>query len=160
MSSRKNVHNARINSQLRKIHRALVDVISVMNQPERDDVIIKRAGIKLERPLFPLLVGVERYGPIGIVDLAGRAGRDHTTVSRQVSKLDNLGLVERQEDSSDRRVRKVSISEKGKAMTHHIDAAREAIGRAVFESWDTHEIEMLAHLLEKYAEAIQERSAE
>jgi predicted transcriptional regulator len=30
---------------------------------------------------------VARLGPIGVVDFADRAGRDYTTVSRQVAKL-------------------------------------------------------------------------
>jgi predicted transcriptional regulator len=42
-----------------------------------------------------LLVGVERFGPIAVVELADRAGRDLTTFSRQVAKLEELSLVTR-----------------------------------------------------------------
>jgi DNA-binding MarR family transcriptional regulator len=52
-----------------------------------------------------------------VVELADRAGRDYTTVSRQVAKLESLGLVERRESATDRRVREAAISAKGKAMT-------------------------------------------
>ena len=45
----------------------------------------------LDRALFPLLVGIERRGPIGVGDLADLAGRDYSTVSRQVAKLESLG---------------------------------------------------------------------
>jgi hypothetical protein len=38
--------------------------------------LIKEAGISRDRILFPLLVGIGRFGPIGIVDLADRVGRD------------------------------------------------------------------------------------
>ena len=57
--------------------------------------MIREAGIALDRALFPLLVVIERRGPIGVVDLAGRVGRDYTTVSRQIAKLEGLGLIER-----------------------------------------------------------------
>lgn len=51
-----------------------------------------------------MLVGIERLRPIGIVKLAERDGRDYTTVSRQVAKLESLGLVERRQSAADRRV--------------------------------------------------------
>jgi DNA-binding MarR family transcriptional regulator len=66
-----------------------------MNRPERDEELLALAGLTLERALFPLLVFVERKGPIGVVDLAASVGRDYTTASRQVARLEDLGLVER-----------------------------------------------------------------
>ncbi len=109
MPSRKNVQNAHISAQLRELHGALLDIVSVMNQPQRDEALIREAGIRLDRALFPLLVGIERFGPIGVVDLADRAGRDYTTVSRQVAKLESLGLVKRQASLTDRRVREAVV---------------------------------------------------
>src|SRR5882724_10469033 len=113
MPSRKNVQNTHISRQLRQLHSALLDIVSIMNRPQRDEVLIKEAGIRLDRALFPLLVGVERFGPIGVVDLADRVGRDYTTVSRQIAKLESLGLVARQADAADRRVREAVITHKG-----------------------------------------------
>jgi DNA-binding MarR family transcriptional regulator len=153
MASRKKVQNTHISSQLRRLHGALLDIVSAMNRPQRDEALIKEAGIPLDRALFPLLVGIERFGPIGVVELADRAGRDYTTVSRQVAKLESLGLVERQGSAADRRVREAVISPKGKAMTDLVDAARERIGRAIFETWDTHDIDELVRLMRKFADA-------
>lgn len=64
-------------------HGALLDIISVMNQPLRDEQILQAAGIQLEQMLFPLLVAVGRHGPVGVVELADHLGRDYTTVSRR-----------------------------------------------------------------------------
>ena len=91
----------------------MLDIVSVMNRPARDEFLIRAAGIPLDRALFPLLVSIERFGPIGIVDLADRVGRDHTTVSRQVARLESLGLVRRQGNAADRRVREAIVSPKG-----------------------------------------------
>ncbi|MFK5143399.1 MarR family transcriptional regulator, partial [Klebsiella pneumoniae] len=77
-------------------HGALIDIVGAMNRPQRDAMLIEAAGIPLDRALFPLLVGIERFGPIGVVEMADRLGRDYTTVSRQVAKLESLGLVARQ----------------------------------------------------------------
>ena len=157
MATRKRVQAAHISSQqLKDLHRSLLDIMSAMNRPQRDAYMVRAAGISLERALFPLLVGVERIGPIPLVELADRTGRDYTTVSRQVSKLEELGLVKREENVSDRRVRKVAITPQGKAMTNRVDAARERIGRAIFDSWEPQEVEALLRLMRKFADAIQD----
>jgi DNA-binding MarR family transcriptional regulator len=154
VSSRKKVQNTHISVQLRKLHEALLDIVSAMNRPQRDEALIEGAGLSLDRALFPLLVGVERFGPIGVVDLAGRAGRDYTTVSRQVAKLENLGLVDRRSDAADRRVRQAVITSKGKAMTDLVDAARDRIGRAIFETWDARDVDEFVRLMRKFADAV------
>ena len=154
MPSTKNVQNTRISDQLHQIHGAVLDIVGLMNRPQRDELLIKAAGIPLDRALFPLLVGIERFGPIGVVEMADRVGRDYTTVSRQVAKLESLGLVQRQASATDRRVREAVISAKGKAMTDLVDAAREKIGRAIFETWEAHDIEELVRLMRKFADAL------
>lgn len=83
--SNKNVHNTLNGKVLRELHGALLDIVSVMNRPQRDEAMVKKAGISLDRALFPLLVMIERLGPIGVIELADRVGRDYTTVSRQVA---------------------------------------------------------------------------
>ncbi len=154
MPSRKNVQNTHIGDRIRQLHGALIDILSVMNRPQRDEALIKEAGIPLDRALFPLLVVIERFGPIGVVDLADRVGRDYTTVSRQVAKLEILGLVERQESVADRRVREALVTPEGKAMTMLVDASRERIGCSIFETWEPREIDELVRLMRKFADAL------
>ncbi|UFZ03553.1 MarR family winged helix-turn-helix transcriptional regulator [Bradyrhizobium ontarionense] len=156
MPARNNVQNTHISDQLRVLHGALLDIVAVMNRPQRDEVLIREAGIALDRALFPLLVGIERFGPIGVVEMADRVGRDYTTVSRQVGKLESLGLVARQSSAADRRVREAVITPKGKAMTNLVDAARERIGRAIFETWEARDIDELVRLMRKFADAVKE----
>jgi DNA-binding MarR family transcriptional regulator len=91
-----------------------------------------------------------------VVDLADRVGRDYTTVSRQVAKLESLGLVERRGNAADRRVREAVIAPRGKAMTDLVDAARERILRAIFETWDACEIDELVRLMRKFADAVKD----
>ena len=153
MASRKYVQNTHNRETFRALHEALIDVVSVMNRPQRDESMVREAGISLDRALFPLLVVIERRGPIGVVDLADGVGRDYTTVSRQVAKLESLGLVGRQA-GADRRVRQAVVTPKGKTMTDALDAARERMGRIIFESWDEGDVEELARLMRKFADAI------
>ncbi len=154
----KNVQNAHMSAQLRDLHGSLVEIVGVMNRPQRDEAMVREAGISLDRALFPLLVLVERLGPIGVVELADRVGRDYTTVSRQVAKLESLGLVLRQASAVDRRVRESVITEKGKAMTDRVDDARERIGVSIFSTWDEGDFDNLVRLMRKFAEDIKDDS--
>lgn len=156
MTSSKNVQNTHISTQLRLLHAALVDIVVAMNRPQRDEALIEAAGIRLDRALFPLLVGIDRFGPIGVVELADRAGRDHSTISRQVAKLEQLGLVTRQPGARDRRVREAVISPDGKTMIGRVDAARERIGRAIFADWPPEELDELVRLMHRLADALRD----
>lgn len=156
MPQKLNVQDAHISEQLKVLHGSLISIVSAMNRPQRDEALIKEAGIPLDRALFPLLVGIEKLGPIGVVELADRAGRDYTTVSRQVAKLESLGLVQRQEGPTDRRVRIATVTPKGKAMTELVDAARERMARQIFKSWEPEEMDDLIRLMRKFADALDE----
>jgi DNA-binding MarR family transcriptional regulator len=155
MVAKKRVQAAHISSQqLKELHGSLLDIASAMNRPQRDAHMVRAAGISLERALFPLLVGVGKAGPIALVELADRVGRDYTTVSRQVSKLEQLGLVTREANTVDRRVRKVAIAPQGKMMTNRVDTARERLGRTIFASWEPEDVEALIRLMRKFADAL------
>jgi DNA-binding MarR family transcriptional regulator len=149
-----------MSTRIRKLHMALLSVVSVMNRPELDERMVRKAGIALDRALFPLLVTIERLGPIGIVELAGRTGRDYTTVSRQVAKLEAQGLVERRAGETDARVRAAAVTAKGKAMTDAVDAARERMGRALFASWDPADVDALVDLLQRFADDVEALAAQ
>jgi len=135
----------------------MISLVSVMNRPQNDEALIREAGIKLDRALFPPLVLVERLGPIGVVDLAERVGRDYTTVSRQVAKLESLGLVRRQAQPGDRRVRESVITDEGRVMTGMLDAARLRMAEQVFEDWDRKDFDDLVRLMRRFTDAIEAR---
>ena len=149
------MHNEHIAARLRDLHDAVLSIVAVINRPDRDDLLIREAGIQLDRALFPLLVLVERYGPVGIVDLAGRVGRDHSVVSRQVARLVELGLLARKVGEADRRQRMAVATGDGRAMARRIDAARERLGRRALAGWSTGEIDSLAKLMQRYAGALE-----
>lgn len=152
--SNKKVHNTHISALLPELHRSLIDITVIMNQPERDVELLAKAGLSLERALFPLLVLVERFGPIGVVDLAGRVGRDYTTVSRQVSRLEELGLVKRRPASADKRVREALVTAAGKQATDALDAAREEMAIGMFADWERKDFDDLVRLMRKLVETM------
>jgi DNA-binding MarR family transcriptional regulator len=147
-------HNTQtMKRELLQLREALLDINGILNRPQPDAALIALAGVDLDRALFPLLVRVERRGPLGIGELAELVGRDYTTVSRQVAKLESLGLVARQANAQDARIKEALITEQGRVMTKALDGAREKVFNAVLADWDKQDVTELARLLRKLADS-------
>jgi len=89
-----------------------------------------------------------------VVDLAVRVGRDYTTVSRQVARLEELGLATRRAGLTDRRVREAVITPQGKAATDAVDVARERMALALFKKWSPSDFDQLRRLMRKLADGL------
>lgn len=155
MAAKNNMQDTHISPELKSLHHSLISIVSVMNRPRNDERLIAEAGLKLDQALFRLLVVIERVGPIGVVELADRLGRDYTTISRQVARLASMELVTRQGNPADRRIREATIAPKGKQMTDRLDAARERMARQIFGSWTPQEVTDLVRLMAKFAGALE-----
>lgn len=131
---------------------ALLDLTGLLNRPQPDAALIARAGVALDRALFPLLVRIERGGSLGIGELAELCGRDYTTVSRQVTRLEEAGLVARRVHGDDARIREVVVTAKGRTMTRALDAAREKAMTSLLADWNERDVAQLAHLLRRLAD--------
>lgn len=150
--SRRSVQNTHKQDVLRSLHEALIDVVGFINRPQNDVILLREAGVSLDRALFPLLVLIQRRGPIGVGELADRVGRDYTTVSRQVAKLEKVGLIARRSGKTDRRVTEAVVTEKGQAMSELLDAARERLAGSALAGWSASDLEELARLLRRFAD--------
>jgi DNA-binding MarR family transcriptional regulator len=137
---------------LKLLYEALLDLTGVLNQPQPDAALIALAGVNLDRALFPLLVRVGRRGPLSVGEIAELSGRDYSTVSRQISKLESIGLVARQADAADARKTNVAITKNGQVMTKALDRAREQRMSSLLSDWDAAEIADLARLLRRLAD--------
>jgi DNA-binding MarR family transcriptional regulator len=138
--------------EVRELREALLDLTGILNRPQPDAALIEAAGVDLDRALFPLLARVERRGPLGIVELAELVGRDYTTVSRQIAKLENLGLIARCPSPEDGRVRAAVITDQGRAITTALDAARQRIVEGLLADWDKEDVRDLVRLLRRFAD--------
>jgi DNA-binding MarR family transcriptional regulator len=141
-----------VKKEIAQLREALLDLTGVLNRPQPDAALIALAGVDLDRALFPVLARVERRGPLAIGELAELCGRDYTTVSRQVTKLEELGLVHRQVNAEDARIKEAVITRKGRQITAALDGAREKIMTSLLADWDKQELTDLARLLRKLAD--------
>lgn len=139
---------------LEKLGGALVDLIGCLNSPQRDEALLREAGVRLDRALFPLLVALGARGPLGVADLADLVGRDHTTVSRQLIKLESLALVARTEGEADKRVRAAQLTEAGRDVERAIALARRRLLARALADWNEPDRAALADLSRRFADAL------
>ena len=143
-----NTHN------LESLGAALVELMSFLAAPQRDDVLLREARVEIDRALFPLLVQIGRAGALGVADLADRVGRDHTTVSRQLAKLENDGFVVRRAGAEDKRRNAASLTRKGTKIVAAITGARRRLLGKALVDWSAADIAALAALNKRFAESL------
>lgn len=142
---------------LKALHEALLQIVNVLNRPQGDNVILTRAGVALDTALLPLLVRVGMQRNLTIGELADQVGRDYSTVSRQIARLQELGLVESAPSETDRRQRLLSVTPAGRSTIRKIDRGREAVMSEALDGWSQAEIAELARMTTRLAAAMQPR---
>ncbi len=139
-----------------KLAAALIDLMSFLSSPQRDDILLREAGVDIDRALFPLLVMISMRGPLSVAGLADQVGRDHTTISRQLAKLEGLGLIVRSGDAGDRRVRPAILTVEGQTVVEAITAARSRLLSKALGAWSKADRAHLADLNRRFVDALAE----
>lgn len=139
------------------LHHALLDLVGIFTRPQPDEKLLEEAGVSLDRALFPLLVRIGLYEPIGVAELAEVVGRDHSTVSRQLGKLEALGLVQRKACRDDQRIRQAMVTAKGRKMVAAIGVARQRIFDDIQKDWSAQDRAQLTRLVRRLAEGMREK---
>ena len=143
-----NTHN------LKRLGETLVELVGFLNSPQRDDALLREAGVEIDRALFPILVALGARGVLGIAEIADLVGRDYTTVSRQVTKLASLRFVARAAGSGDRRQRTMQLTAQGQAIVRAITAARLRLLSRALSAWSDADIGRLADLNRRFAQSL------
>ena len=97
--------------------------------------------------LFDLVEG----GPLRLNDLAQRMGTSAPTASRAVDALDELGLVERHPDPTDRRAITIELTDDGRRSVEERKARVYAAFRPAAAALSPADREQLAELLARLA---------
>jgi DNA-binding MarR family transcriptional regulator len=114
----------------------------------------------LDGSAYGLLALLQDLGPLRAGDLVARLGQDKSTVSRQVTKLVELGLVDRTADPVDGRAQMLAPSSEGSARLARIREARRARWAADLSDWPTDDVATLAELLSRINMIGEAREAE
>ena len=147
-------------SNLDELAGSLIDLVGAMNSPRQDDVLLQEAGVSLDRALFPLLVRLSISPAMGGAELAEQVGRDPSTVSRQIAKLEELGLVKRQPGANDMRVKEAVITKAGSRTIEAIKLARRTLLSQLLDDWTKEERTVLSKLLRRFSNAMRDKQQE
>lgn len=135
---------------------ALLDLMRCMNSSRQDEVLLQEAGVSLDRALFPLLICLSRVPVLGVAELADLVARDASTVSRQIAKLEELGLVKRRPSKQDLRIKEAAITKAGTRTIDAIVNARRRLLNQLLQDWTEEDRNNLPRLMQKLADAMQE----
>lgn len=144
------MYNTWMDAYLGQLRDALQDLSALMYGTLLHTALTEEAGVSLDRALLPLVQRIERMGPIGVEDLAKMTGRDQSTLSRQVAKLEQLGLVSRNPALADARVREAVLTAQGRATADAVNAARERLAVLVLANWNEKEKRDFVRLIHKF----------
>lgn len=134
--------------------KALITIVSFFNRTDRDKAFIKDAGVKLEATSFQLFVTIGRMQPTNVSDLANVLGKSHSSVSRQIDKLEQKGLVTTKDAEIDARIRSIQLSKSGAQLKEVLDKTRiDNINKAL-NSWSDDEKQSLLANLQHLAETL------
>lgn len=102
-----------------------------------------------------LLKNLHSRGTMRISELASHLNLDASTVSRHVSQLQGLGLVERTGDPEDGRAYLLGITEEGETKLLQSFERRRALLASRIESWPGEDLDQLASLLYRFVADIE-----
>jgi DNA-binding MarR family transcriptional regulator len=138
----------------------LAAVTRIVRWAGRSDVrtrLLGPAGRGLSAVEVNVLRTVVTSGPLRVSELAERQGVDKSTMTPQVRKLEDRGLVERQPDPQDRRGVLVRATPRGRRLRSRMDAAGAAVLDSLLRDWPAAERAVLTDLLERFARELDER---
>lgn len=103
---------------------------------------------------YLVLASLASGGPATASQLVATLGTDKSTLSRQISHLEELGLVERQVDANDRRVHLLALAPQTAQRLAEVRAQSLAELRSELGSWPLQDVVTLGALLGRLAGAV------
>lgn len=110
----------------------------------------ERVNPGLEPAASGLLMRLDAVGPSRPSDLAAYFRIGKATVGRQLSALEDLGLIDRQPDPEDGRAQLLALTALGKQRLDATRATRRAALRERLSSWPESDLASLAELLRRF----------
>lgn len=130
-----------------------VSVIRMLRMLQATRARAPRVHPALEPTHHAVLVAL-RDQPARIGDIAERNIADASTVSRQVSHLTALGLLEKVPDPGDGRAQLVALSDEGRALLDELVVRREAWFQELLADWSEDDVEAFIGYVDRFCDAV------
>jgi DNA-binding MarR family transcriptional regulator len=138
-------------------YRALIDAVSRLQRVQREAATELARELDCPRAAMSLLWMLDKRGETGIGDIAQLLHVDISVASRQVSTLVGSGLAERTTPDgpgTDRRVRTVRLTERGREFTAGTKRSMDARAAAVFSDWTPEDLALATAQIERVADTV------
>ncbi|WP_460704325.1 MarR family winged helix-turn-helix transcriptional regulator [Luteococcus sediminum] len=124
------------------VSHAISEVVSAVLRTRRRE---RRSVSQLESGQLDLLFQLEGR-TLSIGELAEAHCLELSTASRRISRLAQLGLVEKQTLPDDRRIQCARLSGKGEALLRTVRRHRQCVVERALDGWDEADVEQLRSL--------------
>lgn len=108
----------------------------------------------LDPGAYPLLVHISHVPGVRAAELAAHVGVGRATISRQLRRLEDLGLLERTPDPDDCRAEQLHLTPEGERHVRAGSQARREWLRAALADWSADEVHDLAAALGRLNTAV------
>lgn len=113
----------------------------------RRAILSSQRSSNLDRAAYLLLRQLEERGPLGVKDLALEFHLDVSTVSRQISSLEQRAWIERTPDPTDHRAASLTITPTGREVLKSEKERRQRLYEQLLHGWSSEELEIFSRLL-------------
>ena len=134
--------------QLRRLEAAIEQIARLGRGPNSSALRASRAGVELPGAAQMILRFAEEQGPARVTELARLARMGEAATSRQVTLLEEAGLVRRERDPSDGRAAAVRVTAEGRRQYERLRAAADALMSELLADWSDTRVSKLARELE------------
>lgn len=132
------------------------EVRTILNRVRRISVEnAHRIHPELSVPAHAVLFLIWDNGPLRAQDVVRTMGSDKGTVSRQIAQLEQLGLVTRSADPTDRRAQVVSLTADGQQRVDAVANERRADYVDRLSEWSVADLNKLATDLARYNRSLE-----
>ena len=135
-----------------RLQEAMAKIVWWLGRAESRAVVLGDAGRDLSPIDEHLVRTVLANGPVRITDLAVWQGVDKSTITPQVRRLEQRGLVKRSPDPGDGRAALLTVTVKGRRTCERMDATAVAFISEALREWPEEDREAFAALFSRFAE--------
>lgn len=151
----------RVDEQEAAGHQVRVAIAAILRWASRGEVrrALSGSGNGLSPTDTWLLGAIVEQGPMRATDLAQWQAVDKSTITPQLRRLEERGLVTRRPDPADRRAVLITTTPCGQAALERISNAGVAVFNDILRTWPSPDRDALAALLTRLTEQLPEPPA-
>ncbi|RUT29597.1 MarR family transcriptional regulator [Paenibacillus zeisoli] len=136
------------------IFKAVIDLVTMINRTDRDKKMIASAGVEMEAAAFQVFGGIAHLQSTSVGDLANLMGKNYSSVSRQIDKLEAAGLVHTYPSVDDSRIRLSELTSYGKEIYSMINSTRQRLMQEALGDWTPEDKNSLLNHLRRLTDSL------